>query len=236
MTISNTSNPNSRRPTMTRVLVLYYSAYGHIEKMASAVAEGAREAGATVDIKQVPELVPLDEGRTARQGRRRLCLDRDPARRPGNHAVLDHHQPAAFRHDHCRPELRFLGPDGAQRRHRRLALWRDHDRRRRRQPPANRKRAGGRALSRTRDRGDREKTAWLMRRGRHSLRRMPPHLGCGDDGIRHDRNALYLSTGTQSGSGGRATLVVSQPLPRIARQAPLPGMHQVVKPDHSFKW
>src|SRR6204780_5399209 len=52
------SNPNSRRPVMTKVLVLYYSAYGHIEKMANAVAEGAREAGATVDIKRVPELVP----------------------------------------------------------------------------------------------------------------------------------------------------------------------------------
>src|SRR5258708_9925104 len=44
--------------TMTKVLVLYYSAYGHIEKMANAVAEGAREAGATVDIKRAPELVP----------------------------------------------------------------------------------------------------------------------------------------------------------------------------------
>src|SRR5260370_365980 len=44
--------------TMTKVLVLYYSAYGHIEAMANAVAEGAREAGATVDIKRVPELVP----------------------------------------------------------------------------------------------------------------------------------------------------------------------------------
>jgi len=43
---------------MTKVLVLYYSAYGHIEKMAEAVAEGAREAGAIVDIKRVPELVP----------------------------------------------------------------------------------------------------------------------------------------------------------------------------------
>jgi NAD(P)H dehydrogenase (quinone) len=42
---------------MTKVLVLYYSAYGHIETMANAVAEGAREAGATVDIKRVPELV-----------------------------------------------------------------------------------------------------------------------------------------------------------------------------------
>src|SRR5512138_898444 len=43
---------------MSKVLVLYYSAYGHIEAMAEAVAEGAREAGATVDIKRVPELVP----------------------------------------------------------------------------------------------------------------------------------------------------------------------------------
>src|SRR6202453_665974 len=43
--------------TMTKVLVLYYSAYGHIETMANAVAEGAREGGATVDIKRVPELV-----------------------------------------------------------------------------------------------------------------------------------------------------------------------------------
>jgi NAD(P)H dehydrogenase (quinone) len=43
---------------MSKVLVLYYSSYGHIEKMAQAVAEGAREAGAQVDIKRVPELVP----------------------------------------------------------------------------------------------------------------------------------------------------------------------------------
>jgi NAD(P)H dehydrogenase (quinone) len=43
---------------MAKVLVLYYSSYGHIETMAKAVAEGAREAGATVDIKRVPETVP----------------------------------------------------------------------------------------------------------------------------------------------------------------------------------
>ena len=42
---------------MAKVLVLYYSAYGHIESMAYAVAEGAREAGAEVDVKRVPELV-----------------------------------------------------------------------------------------------------------------------------------------------------------------------------------
>ncbi|GAC1336809.1 MAG: NAD(P)H:quinone oxidoreductase type IV [Acetobacteraceae bacterium] len=43
---------------MTKVLVLYYSSYGHIETMAGAVAEGARDAGAQVDIRRVPELVP----------------------------------------------------------------------------------------------------------------------------------------------------------------------------------
>lgn len=45
---------------MAKVLVLYYSSYGHIEQMAAAVAAGAREAGATVDIRRVPELVPTD--------------------------------------------------------------------------------------------------------------------------------------------------------------------------------
>src|SRR6478672_7477210 len=43
---------------MPKVLVLYYSTYGHIETMAQAVAEGARAAGATVDVKRVPETVP----------------------------------------------------------------------------------------------------------------------------------------------------------------------------------
>lgn len=43
---------------MTKVLVLYYSAWGHIEALAHAEAEGAREAGAEVYVKRVPELVP----------------------------------------------------------------------------------------------------------------------------------------------------------------------------------
>jgi NAD(P)H dehydrogenase (quinone) len=44
---------------MPKILVLYYSAYGHIEKMAEAVAEGARSVpGMEVTIKRVPELVP----------------------------------------------------------------------------------------------------------------------------------------------------------------------------------
>ncbi|WP_426166357.1 NAD(P)H:quinone oxidoreductase [Sandarakinorhabdus sp. DWP1-3-1] len=45
---------------MPKVLVLYYSSYGHVETMAQAVAEGARAAGATVDVKRVPETVPDD--------------------------------------------------------------------------------------------------------------------------------------------------------------------------------
>lgn len=43
---------------MTKILVLYYSSYGHMEAMAKAAAEGAKAAGAEVTIKRVPELVP----------------------------------------------------------------------------------------------------------------------------------------------------------------------------------
>ncbi len=50
---------------MTKVLVLYYSTYGHIETMARAVAEGVREAGAEAVIKRVPETVPEDVARAA---------------------------------------------------------------------------------------------------------------------------------------------------------------------------
>ena len=43
---------------MAKVLILYHSAYGHIERMAEAAAEGAREAGAEVAIRRVPETAP----------------------------------------------------------------------------------------------------------------------------------------------------------------------------------
>ncbi len=46
--------------TMPKVLVLYYSSYGHVETMAHAVAEGVREAGLEAVVKRVPELVPED--------------------------------------------------------------------------------------------------------------------------------------------------------------------------------
>jgi NAD(P)H dehydrogenase (quinone) len=46
---------------MTKILVLYYSTYGHVETLARAIADGARSVdGATVDIKRVPELMPPD--------------------------------------------------------------------------------------------------------------------------------------------------------------------------------
>jgi NAD(P)H dehydrogenase (quinone) len=50
---------------MARVLVLYYSSYGHIETMARAIAEGARLTGAAVDVKRIPETVPDDIARSA---------------------------------------------------------------------------------------------------------------------------------------------------------------------------
>jgi len=50
---------------MAKVLVLYYSSYGHIETMANAIAEGARNAGAAVDVKRVPETAPEAVARNA---------------------------------------------------------------------------------------------------------------------------------------------------------------------------
>ncbi len=50
---------------MPKVLVLYYSAYGHMEQMAKAIADGAREAGGDVTIKRVPETAPEEVARAA---------------------------------------------------------------------------------------------------------------------------------------------------------------------------
>ncbi len=50
---------------MTKILVLYYSSWGHMEAMAKAAAEGARAAGADVTIKRVPELVPEEVAKKA---------------------------------------------------------------------------------------------------------------------------------------------------------------------------
>jgi NAD(P)H dehydrogenase (quinone) len=48
---------------MTKILVLYYSTYGHIETMAHAIADGARAEGAVVDVMRVPETVPEERAR-----------------------------------------------------------------------------------------------------------------------------------------------------------------------------
>ncbi len=50
---------------MTKVLVLYYSSYGHVETLAHAVADGVRQAGALAQVKRVPELVPEHVARKA---------------------------------------------------------------------------------------------------------------------------------------------------------------------------
>jgi NAD(P)H dehydrogenase (quinone) len=50
---------------MSKVLVLYYSTYGHIETMAHAVAEGVRAGGAHADVKRVPETAPLEIAQAA---------------------------------------------------------------------------------------------------------------------------------------------------------------------------
>ncbi len=50
---------------MTKVLVLYYSSYGHVETLAQSVAEGVRSTGALADLRRVPELVPDDVARGA---------------------------------------------------------------------------------------------------------------------------------------------------------------------------
>jgi NAD(P)H dehydrogenase (quinone) len=50
---------------MSKVLVLYYSSYGHLETMANAVAEGARSTGASVDVRRAPETAPLEVAQAA---------------------------------------------------------------------------------------------------------------------------------------------------------------------------
>jgi len=49
---------------VAKVLILYYSSYGHVEALAHAVADGARSTGAAVDVKRVPETAPMEVART----------------------------------------------------------------------------------------------------------------------------------------------------------------------------
>ncbi len=70
---------------MAKILVLYYSSWGHMEEMARAAADGAREAGAEAVLKRVPELVPEDVARDAH-----FRLDQKaPVARPGELADYD---------------------------------------------------------------------------------------------------------------------------------------------------
>lgn len=50
---------------MAKILVLYYSSYGHVRQMAQAAAEGAQGAGASVDVKRVPETAPKEVAEAA---------------------------------------------------------------------------------------------------------------------------------------------------------------------------
>jgi NAD(P)H dehydrogenase (quinone) len=71
---------------MTRMLVLYYSSWGHVETMAEAVAAGARSVpGVSVDVRRVPELVPDSVARTSRYKTEQIA----PVARPEELANYD---------------------------------------------------------------------------------------------------------------------------------------------------
>lgn len=70
---------------MTRVLILYYSSWGHVRALAEAEAEGARSVpGTVVDIRRVPELVP--EGVRQAEG---YDEDPTPVAKPADLAAYD---------------------------------------------------------------------------------------------------------------------------------------------------
>ena len=56
-----------------------------------------------------------------------------------------------------------------------------------------------------------------------------PIYRSGDDGCRYGRTSFYGPTGAQSAAGDCTAVVVHQPVPRLARPAPLPGIHQIVR-------
>ena len=70
---------------MITILVLYYSSYGHVERMAEAIAAGARDVSTDVVVKRVPELVPEE---VASKAGYKLCQDA-PIARPGELADYD---------------------------------------------------------------------------------------------------------------------------------------------------
>ena len=177
---------------MAKVLVLYYSSFGHIEtdglcgcgRRACGGRDGRRQAGAGERPRGDRQGLhfKLDQSGADRQGRRawrtmtrsssarrlasaacprrwaasgsrpaqlwmsgaltrksrrRLHLERDPARRQRNDPFLHHRQPDAFRPGHRRPALQPRRPDDARRDRRRSALWRNDDRGRAGPAPAD---------------------------------------------------------------------------------------------------
>ena len=74
---------------MAKILVLYYSSYGHVERMAQAIAEGARSIeGCAVTIKRVPELVPDDVARSSGMKIDQGASVADPAELAGYDAII----------------------------------------------------------------------------------------------------------------------------------------------------
>lgn len=73
---------------MTRVLVLYYSSYGHTERMAHAAAEGARETGAETLVKRVPELVSDDVARRSHYKLDQSAEIAEPGELPDYDAII----------------------------------------------------------------------------------------------------------------------------------------------------
>jgi NAD(P)H dehydrogenase (quinone) len=74
---------------MAKILVLYYSTYGHIETMAQAVAEGARSVpGTTADIRRVPELVPEEVARNSHYKMNQAAPVATVAELPGYDAII----------------------------------------------------------------------------------------------------------------------------------------------------
>ena len=74
---------------MAKVLVLYYSFYGHVEAMANAVADGAREVqGTTVDLKRVPETIPADVFRKSGGKENQAAPEAQPTELPNYDAII----------------------------------------------------------------------------------------------------------------------------------------------------
>ncbi|MBV9889451.1 MAG: NAD(P)H:quinone oxidoreductase [Rhizobacter sp.] len=74
---------------MAKILVLYHSIYGHVEAMANAVGEGAREvAGAQVSVKRVPETMPADVFAKAGGKANQPAPVADPAELANYHAII----------------------------------------------------------------------------------------------------------------------------------------------------